>query len=171
MDMTWEAGLWRQLGAAIDMLDNAVRACSDELWQEPIHSGSEAPPKYAEYWYVAYHCLFWLDLDLSETAEGFAPPAPFSLSELDAEGFPDRVYTRDELLTYLQHCREKGRARLEALSDALLPQRTRPNRPDWSVAEMMLYTMRHVQEHAAQLSLFLGQRVGSAPGWVSKPKS
>jgi hypothetical protein len=27
--------------------------------------------------------------------------------------------------------------------------------------------MRHVQEHGAQLSLFLGQKVGSAPGWVS----
>ena len=40
-----------------------------------------------------------------------------------------------------------------------------------SVAELLLYNMRHVQEHAAQLSLFLGQRAGSAPGWVSKAKS
>lgn len=31
MDMTWKAGLWRQFGAAIDMLDNALRACPDEL--------------------------------------------------------------------------------------------------------------------------------------------
>jgi hypothetical protein len=31
--------------------------------------------------------------------------------------------------------------------------------------------MRHVQEHAAQLNLFLGQKAGSAPGWVGKAKS
>jgi hypothetical protein len=36
------------------------------------------------------------------------------------------------------------------------------------VAELHLYNLRHVQEHAAQLALFLGQRVGSAPGWVGK---
>ena len=32
-----------------------------------------------------------------------------------------------------------------------------------------LYNER--QEHAAQLSLFLGQKVGSAPGWVAKAQS
>jgi hypothetical protein len=31
--------------------------------------------------------------------------------------------------------------------------------------------MRHVQEHAAQLSLYLGQQTGSAPGWVGKVKT
>ena len=40
-----------------------------------------------------------------------------------------------------------------------------------SIAELLLYNMRHVQEHAAQLSLMLGQRVGSAPGWVASEKS
>jgi len=25
MDMTWSASIWRQFGAAIDMLDNALR--------------------------------------------------------------------------------------------------------------------------------------------------
>jgi hypothetical protein len=40
-----------------------------------------------------------------------------------------------------------------------------------SLAELLLYNMRHIQEHAAQLSLFLGQKVGSAPGWVAKAQS
>jgi hypothetical protein len=40
-----------------------------------------------------------------------------------------------------------------------------------SVAELVLYNMRHVQEHAAQLSLFLGQKVGWSPGWVAKAQS
>ena len=40
-----------------------------------------------------------------------------------------------------------------------------------SFAELLLYNMRHVQEHASQLSLMLGQKVGSAPDWETKAKS
>jgi len=32
----------------------------------------------------------------------------------------------------------------------------------------LLYTMRHVQEHAAELNMLLGQKTGSAPGWVGQ---
>jgi uncharacterized damage-inducible protein DinB len=37
-----------------------------------------------------------------------------------------------------------------------------------TVAELLLYTMRHVQEHAAQLNMLLGQKTGSTPGWVGQ---
>jgi hypothetical protein len=68
MDATWPSSVWRQFGAAIDMLDNAIRACPDELWGDR----SQQP----EYWYTAYHALFWLDLYLTGSVEGFAPPRP-----------------------------------------------------------------------------------------------
>ena len=78
------------------------------------------------------------------------------------------MYTKGELQTYLEHGRNKCRLKLETLTDWLVPQHCRPDWPEMSVAELLLYNMRHVQEHAAQLSLFLGQRLGSAPGWVAK---
>ncbi len=171
MDMSWQASVWRQFGAAIDMLDNALRACPDELWQERLYHERSLQPQFAEFWYVGYHALFWLDFYLSDSAEGFAPPAPFTLSELDPGLLPDRVYTKAELQIYLEHGRNKCRVKLETLTDALVPQRSRPDWPEMSVAELLLYNMRHVQEHAAQLSLFLGQKVGSAPGWVAKAQS
>ncbi len=171
MEMTWKSSVWRQFGAAIDMLDNALHACPDRLWQERLYTERSIRPEFAEFWYVAYHTLFWLDLYLSDSAEGFAPPAPFTLSELETELLPERVYTKAELQTYLEYDRNKCRAKLETLTDALVPQQCRPDWPDMSVAELLLYNMRHVQEHAAQLSLFLGQRVGSAPGWVAKTRS
>ena len=59
---------------------------------------------------------------------------------------------------------------LEAQTDLLVHQRVSSDFPEMSVAELLLYNMRHVQEHATQLSLFLGQQVGSAPGWVAKAK-
>jgi hypothetical protein len=36
------------------------------------------------------------------------------------------------------------------------------------VGELVLYNLRHVQHHAAQLNLILRQVVDAAPGWVSK---
>jgi hypothetical protein len=52
--------------------------------------------------------------------------------------------------------------------------RRRTLRFDWrevSFVELQLYSMRHVQEHAAQLSLMLGQKVGSAPDSVPNARS
>ncbi len=171
MDLTWNMSIWHQFGAAIDMLENALQACPDELWQERLFNDRSAPPEFAEFWYIAYHALFWLDFYLSDSAEGFAPPAPFTLSELDADLLPERVYTKAELITYLEYGRSKCQARLETLTDALLPQQCRPDWPDMSVAELLFDNMRHVQEHTAQLNLFLGQKMGLASRWVSKTQS
>ena len=168
MDKRWEMSVWRQFGAAIDMLDNAIQACSDDLWQARLFIERSVQPEFSEFWYIAYHTLFWLDLYLSDSLEGFAPPEPFSLSELQAGLLPESVYTKTELRSYLAHSCGKCKARLEAKTDLLVSQQIRPDWREMSIAELMLYNMRHVQEHAAQLSLFLGQQVGSAPGWVSK---
>ena len=90
VDTTWRAIIWQQFGAAIDMLENAMLACPNKLWS----NRSQRP----EFWYVTYHTLFWLDLYLSDSVEGFTPPAPFTLDELDPAGLlPKRVYTKDEL--------------------------------------------------------------------------
>src|SRR5262245_62276990 len=163
MEMTWNTSVWRQFGAAIDMLDNALRACPDELWQARLYDERSVQPEFAEFWYVVYLSLFCLDFYLSYSADGFAPPAPFTLSELEAGLLPERVYTKAELQTYLEHGRNTCRAKLETLGDALIPQGSRSDWPEMSVAELLLYNMRHVQEHAAQLSLFLGQKGDSAP--------
>jgi hypothetical protein len=37
-------------------------------------------------------------------------------------------------------------------------------------AALLLYNMRHVQEHAAQLSMLLGQKTGWSPGWITGAK-
>jgi hypothetical protein len=163
MDTTWRAILWQQFGAAIDMLENALIACPDELWSDR----SQRP----EFWYLVYHTLFF-DLYLSDSVEGFAPPAPFTLEELDPAGVPPaRLYTKDELQTYLEHGRKKCRVAIEALTDDDTRQRCGFEWIDASVTELLLYNMRHVQHHAAQLNLMLRQTIDSAPGWVAKTKS
>ena len=165
METSWNTALWRQFGAAIDMLENALVACPDSLWSARLWSNpspSWFPPQFAEFWYVTFHALVWLDLYLSGVPEeDFAPPAPFAQGELDSvEALPERPYTKEELHAYLASLRRKCHTTLVALTDE---QARRHVEYPWaegqvvSYLELQLYTMRHVQEHAAQLSLFLGQ--------------
>jgi hypothetical protein len=172
MDPTWKAIIWPQFGAVIDMLENALRACPDELWRDSLWSNRSEQPEFSEFWYIVYHTLFWLDLYLSGSVEGFAPPASFTLDELDPAGLlPERPYTKDELQSYLAHGRQKCRATLEALTDEQARQSCKFSWGEVSFAELLLYNMRHIQEHASQLSLILGQQIGSAPGWVTRAKN
>jgi len=172
MNTTWKTIIWQQFGAAIDMLDNALRACPDELWHARLWDNPSERPEYSQFWYLVYHALFWLDLYLTGAVEGFAPPARFTLDELDPAGLlPDRPYAKDELQAYLDYSRNKCQATIEALTDEAAQRRCRFGWGEVSFAELLLYNMRHVQEHASQLSLMLGQRGISAPGWVTKARS
>jgi len=153
-------GLWRQFGASIDMLDNAIVACPDSLWAD---RGREP-----QYWYLVYHTLFWLDLYLSGTIEGFAPPQPYGLEELNPEGeMPARPYTKEQMRGYLAHCREKCRATIAGLTEARARERCAFGWGEASFAELLLYNMRHVQHGAGQLNLILRQTTDSAPRWVA----
>ena len=173
METTWRTALWRQFGAAIDMLEHALVTCPETLWQEHLWIDSEGAD-YGTFWDITYHTLYWLDLYLTgRSVEAFTPPAPFTKRSDDVT--PNQPYSRDELHTYLKHLRQKCQATITQLSDE---QGHEPFHFPWdrehpiSYGELQLYSMRHVQEHAAQLSLFLGQHgvPGEVLDWVPRAK-
>ena len=178
MDTFWRTLIWKQFGAAIDMLDNAVIACPEALWRQHVWPDPSVPSRRAEFWYVAYHALFWLDLYLFGSEEGFASPAPFTLVEQDdaAGPLPEQPYSRDALRAYLASLRQKCHGAIETMTDERARQ---PVNFDWmqegevvSYVELQLYSMRHIQEHAAQLSLMLGQHGVQADqiDWVARAR-
>ena len=175
METTLRTALWQQFGAAIDMLENALLACPSAHWNGLLWSDPRAPA-YPTFWSITHHTLFWLDLYLTGSFEEFAPPAPFTLDELDPAGvLPERPYTREELHAYLVQLRKKCQTTIAGLSDE---QAQRQVDYPWtegspvSYLELLLYNMRHVQEHAAQLNLFLGQNsITGASDWVSRAKA
>jgi len=179
MDSLLKAALWQQFGATIDMLKNALLTCPDTLWQGRLwsdHSDQPLPPEFAEFWYITYHTLFWLDLYLTGCLEeDFAPPTPFTNSELEEGVLPERPYTKEELHTYLMHLRQKCQTTISELSDEKAHQQVvYPWMSDrtFRYLELLLYTMRHVQEHAAQLNMFLGQHaVEEVSDWVPQAKA
>lgn len=168
MQNIWNRSLWSEFGAAIDMLEDALHACPDDLWSDPRPSEAHD----WKFWYTAYHALFWLDLYLSGTADGFVPPAPFTLDELDPSGvLPPRIYARDELLAYVRHCRTKCRSTIDELTEEKASRRCAFPWGELTFAELLLDNMRHVQSHSAELDLMIGQRTGSGPRWLGKVRS
>ena len=153
MDTFWNTAIWRQFGAAIDMLENAINACPETVWDKV--------------WYVAYHTLFFLDFYLSESPQGFAPPQPFDLGELQPDVLPSRMFTKEELLAYLAHGRDKCRTTVLAMTDDRAKRQCVFPWLEIAGAELLLYNLRHVQHHTAQLNLLLRQNTDSAPGWVA----
>lgn len=160
MDDALKETLWKQFGAAIDMLGNALKECPDELWETS-----------SAFWYKAYHTIFYLDYYLTLQPDTFLPPSPFTLSEFDPSGvMPDRVYSKNELVGYLSFCKKKCHDLIAALTDEVAAQRWVNTYRDYSILEMLIYNMRHVQHHAAQLNLLLRQGMQHAPAWVSRTK-
>jgi hypothetical protein len=150
--------IWRQCGASLDMLRNAIEACPEKLWD----NGSQ-------FWYMVYHTLFMTDYYLHPEPENFSPPPPFTMSEMDPSGkMPDRTYTKAELLTYLGHCREKCKQRILSFDEqtSLAPVIT--YNKAYPALEIVLYNSRHVQHHTAQLNKLIRQAGGEPPLWVNR---
>ncbi len=165
MDTMLKTSIWQQFGAAIDMLDDAINLCPDHLWTAVLWKDPDAE-EYGQFWFVAYHTLFWLDLYLTGYSDGFAPPAPFMRGKL-----PEKPYTKDQIRAYLDQCRSKCQATIEALTDERARQRCTFDWVEASFLEMQLYNMRHVQEHAAQLNLLLGNHNVLGLDWVTKARN
>lgn len=161
MTVDWRTSVWQQFGAAIDTLDDAIQLCPDELWTAVVWKDDE-DARYGQYWFVAYHTLFWLDLFLTGSKEGFAPPPPFIRGVL-----PERPYTKAQLLPYVASCRSKCQSTILGMTDAQAQQRCVFEWMQPTFLELQLYSMRHMQEHAAQLQLLLGQHDVPGPDWVA----
>ena len=157
MNNTLKIEIWKQFGAALDMLENALVKCPNTLWDDDN-----------KFWYNGYHCLFFTDYDLTTDPENFHPPEPYTMSEMDPSGImPERTYTKAELIAYLGHSREKAR---KLIMQDIADMRWNNGRRNYSMTEHLLHSMRHVQHHTGQLNMLLGKVDHDLPIWVSQTK-
>ena len=164
--------LWKQFGAGIDMLKGIIRICPESY----LHANKKI-------YYQVYHCLIFLDYYLTIPPKNFSPALPYTLVSpenipVDAvdDILPVRLYSRDELLSYVDFCRKKCSQLLADLTEEQMQQRW-IDEPDelaassvmnFSVYEILLYNMRHVQHHVGQLNLLLRQGINNAADYVSQ---
>lgn len=152
--------IWSQFGASLDMLENAITMCPEEHWDTTLN-----------FWYTSYHCIFWTDYYLTTEPSKFVPPKPFTFSEFDPTGKnPDQTYNKREILDYLKHCRKKANQLITGLTAEKLNERWVNDYKNFSLLEILIYNLRHIQHHSAQLNLLLRQTMNNAPAWVSQAK-
>jgi hypothetical protein len=152
----------RNFEQALRLMEAALTDCPDDLWQTGPHGGlhGSAP------WFLGYHALTTLDYDLTGEFEPWAPPQPF---DDNTYSFPNRMFTKPELLGYVDWCRGRVPQTLDALTEEMaarpLPSAHRYHGMLFGVlvGSMPL----HVVEHASQIRQFLtaaGVKVQPMPG-------
>lgn len=159
MDKLFKESIWKQFGACIDMLENVISMCPDELWDTED-----------KFWYSSYHCLFFLDYYLTPEPANYSSPKPFTNSEFEGT-MPERTYTKIELLTYLKESRNKCHQLILHMTDETAHKRWVNQYRNYSIFEMLLYNLRHVQHHAAQLNQLLRKKIYNAPAWIAQTKT
>ncbi|GAB3747634.1 hypothetical protein [Microlunatus parietis] len=187
MATTWTKALAGSYRGSIDELAAVLRDCPDELWEASIIEPRKTdqwmwPPTDPEgrpfddpeirerkframtaVWRMASHALFFTDVDLSATAVGWAPPAPFSPQDEDGYVVPP-TYSRDQLLGYVEHCRTKAEWEFTALTDDRAAQLVDEHRNGVKTrAEVLVGGLRHLTGHASELRTFLSIQ-GVRPG-------
>lgn len=165
MDNRLKASIWQQYGAALDTLDDALRLCPDHLWTVQLWNDDE-DARYGQFWFIAYHTLFWTDLFLTGSMSGFKPPSPFIRGQL-----PETPYSQEQVKTYLDQCRTKGKAAIEELTDEQAYQICTFEWMQPTFLELQIYSFRHIQEHAAQLNLVLGEHGVTGQDWVAQARN
>ncbi len=158
---------------ALRLMAAALTDCPADLWETDLWP-DEAPTGPTQHgglhgsapWFLAYHSLLTLDYDLTAEFEPWEPPRPFGENTY---AFPNRTFTKAELLSYVDYCREKVHRTLDALTEAaaarLLPDAHRYHGMRYGV--IVGRVPLHVLEHASQIRQFLtgaGIRVQPMPG-------
>ncbi len=142
------------------MLKRAIESCPTSLWERPSDGMG--------YWYLAYHTLFFIDHDLHAAEAAFESPW-FDRFEYELKELPppyEDPYSKEDLLAYLDQCLAKARRVLWSLSRGESLDLRGGRRVDLRPLEVMLYELRHVQHHAAQMNALLRREGVEPPRWV-----
>src|SRR5262249_33455435 len=93
------------------------------------------------------------------------PPPPWKFTA-EAYSRPARIYSKAELLNYAEELFEKCRTTIAELTEESAQRKVEISWLDFSYFELQLQAMRHLQEHAGQMSAALGQTEPYPKDWV-----
>jgi hypothetical protein len=146
--------LANQIDAALRMLDACIDRCPDSAWDAPVCD--------LAFCQAVFHALFFADCYLGPDTES-TRHQPFHRDHpqffRDYEELQDKkqelLYDRPTIKKYVEHCRSKA---AKVIATETPETFAAPCGFPWlkfSRAELYVYNIRHVQHHAAQLSLRL----------------
>jgi hypothetical protein len=163
----------RNFEDALRLMEAAITDCPDTLWERDLWP-DEAPTGAAPHgglhgsapWFLAYHALFTLDYDLTGEFEPWKPPQPF---DENTYAYPNRVFTKSELLSYVEYCGVRARQTLdERFEEKAACPLSDAHRDHGTLYGVMVGGIPlHVVAHASQIRQFLssaGVTVQPMPG-------
>jgi hypothetical protein len=146
--------LAHQFDASLATLNACIQRCPEALWHAPVANNP--------FCQSVFHVLFFVDYYLESRPESFREQAfhreqkhVFADYEQLADREPVARYERQWIKLYLQHVRGKAAATIAAETSESLQARCGFPPKTFSRAELYVYNIRHLQHHAAQLSLRL----------------
>ena len=146
--------LANQFEAAFCTLGACLDRCPAGAWNGPV-----ANYKFCQ---LAFHALLFADYYLGEDAESFRlqqfhrdHPDIFRNYEEFEPRPPVLLYDLASIKLYLVYCRGKASEAIAAETTESLSAPAAAFRRTFSRAELHVYNIRHIQHHAAQLSLRL----------------
>jgi len=153
-----------QFEAAFCTLNACIDRCPEDAWNARIGNYPFSQ--------VAFHTLFYADFYLGQDEESFRRQ-PFHMDNQqwfgDYEQLEDRepvsTYDRPSITTYLEHCRRKAAEVIAAETEDSLTAKCGFPWRQFSRGELYVYNIRHIQHHAAQLSLRLRIESGVDVPW------
>ena len=162
---TWKQMTANQFNAALSTLNKCIEECTDEGWDGPVAN--------MVFCQVVFHALFFADCYLGRDGRDFLEqdfhrehPEYFR----DYEKMEDRpqklLYDRPTTLLYMEHCRQKAPHVIGAETAESLKATSGFHWLPFSRAEVYVYNIRHIQHHAAQLSLRLRLNAGTDIPWA-----
>ena len=158
---------------ALRLMAAALTDCPEALWETDLWPGEATTQRVGQGglhgsapWFLGYHALSCLDYDLGPDFDRWVPPVPFDDNTF---ALPNRVFTKDELLGYVEWCRERAQQVCGELPDEMA-RRPLPSPHRYAGSpyfEILAGIPLHVVEHAAQIRQFLsssGVKVQPMPG-------
>lgn len=150
--------------AALEMLKQAVLQCPESLWNKSEHEN--------RFWHIAYHALFYTHLYLQKSEKDFSPWSkhredynflgllPWPPHKKPEIGEP---YSKDEILEYHQFVQQQV---LEKLPSLDFNDQSGFSWLPFNKMELMMYNLRHLQQHIGELYERLGASAGVEIDWV-----
>jgi hypothetical protein len=140
----WVGQLQREYGRALHTLAKVIDACPEPAWTRPFGP--------TVFWHEVYHNLFWLANFVGPANHRFRR-TPFG-ADIDPRLFVDApsAVARATIRGFLEQATRHVEQTFAALSDAQLTGPDGYDESDFdSVAQRLLYELRHLQHHNGKL--------------------
>ncbi len=157
--------LANQMDGALQMLASCIEQCPESAWNAPVAN--------LAFCQAVFHTLFFTDCYLGQDTPSLREQAfhrehpEFFRTYEELEDKPQELlYDRPMIREYLRHCRAKASDVIAAETAESLAAPTGFPWLKFTRAELYAYNTRHIQHHAAQLSLRLRLDFGEGVPWA-----